>query len=95
MIIALCLLGSLVVFLLVALLALYTQVIRPMKEQLVRQDDTIARNAGAAVGLYFAQCREINQLANKVELVEAYVVPVVPVEEAPITVRSERMQVVQ
>jgi hypothetical protein len=97
MIVILCLLGSAVVFLAIVVCFLYFQIIRPMRRRQEEQEDTIRRNAGASIGLYMTHCREIHSLANTVAFIEAYTVPnVLPeVEEAPITVRSARLQKVR
>jgi predicted hydrocarbon binding protein len=58
---ALVLLGAAVVFLAIVVVALYFQIIRPMQTEQAQQKDTIVRNAGATIGLYFAQRREINE----------------------------------
>jgi predicted hydrocarbon binding protein len=58
---ALILLGAAFVFLAIVVAALYFQIIRPMQAEQAQQKDTIARNAGATIGLYFAQRREINE----------------------------------
>jgi flagellar biosynthesis/type III secretory pathway M-ring protein FliF/YscJ len=93
MIVILCLLGAAVVFLAIVVALLYFQIVRPMREQIATQQDTIERNAGATIGLYTAHQRRLNVLSDKVEFVEAYAVSTLPkVEEAPITVRSERMK---
>jgi hypothetical protein len=81
-IIALCFLACLVVFLSIAFVAVYFQIIRPMREQLSKQADVIARNAGATIGLYMVNRREINGLSRsvysqgqKLAFVESYAVP--------------------
>lgn len=52
------------------------------------QEDTIARNAGASIGLYMATCRELHALQNKVAFVEAYTVPMLPEDNGPTTEKS-------
>lgn len=104
MIIALCALVCLVVFLGIAFVAVYVQIIRPMQQELrqtrakqAEQEDMIARNAGATAGLYFANRREINELTRslysqgqKIAFVESYAFPVLPeVDEAPNTQRDK------
>lgn len=97
MIIALCVLGSLVVFLSIAFIAVYVQIIRPMREQLAQvrkkqvvHEDTIERNAKSTIGLYMVACKEIAAMETKVAFVEAYSVPVLPAaEDAPPTIRSK------
>lgn len=71
MIIALCVLACIVVFLAIAFVALYVQIVRPMRERMTaiqtkqaEQEDTIARNARASVGLYFFNRHETNAIAH-------------------------------
>jgi hypothetical protein len=89
-------LGAALLFVTIAFVAVVFNIVLPMRDELAlskqeqqKQADIIARNAGATVGLYVANCREINKLAGKVAFVEAYTVPVLPeIEKAPPTVRS-------
>lgn len=86
---ALCLLGASLLFVVIVLVALYFNVVRPMQIRQIEQDELIAKNAGATIGLYTAHQRRLNLLSDKVAFVEAYAVPTLPkVEAAPITVRS-------
>ena len=94
MIAALSILGAIVVFLLVAFVAVYTQIIRPMREQLAKQEDTIARNAGATIGLFFSSRNEINKIAETVgmrnqPLVHAATMPMFAAsDDEPLTIRQ-------
>jgi flagellar biosynthesis/type III secretory pathway M-ring protein FliF/YscJ len=93
------LLGAAFVFLTIIIAALYFQVIRPMQaeqvEQRKRQDeqeDTIARNAEATIGLYFAQRREINECTQFVHSFKpqlARATSDVSVDGEPITERTQ------
>jgi predicted hydrocarbon binding protein len=92
MIYALVLLGAAFVFLAIIVAALYFQVIRPMRAEQAQQKDTIARNAGATIGLYFAQRREINECTRFVRSFKpqlALATPDASVDEKPTTERTQ------
>jgi flagellar biosynthesis/type III secretory pathway M-ring protein FliF/YscJ len=67
MIVILCLLGAAVVFLAIVVALLYFQIVRPMQRKQTEQEDTIARNAGATIGLFFANRKEINAMSVSVK----------------------------
>jgi hypothetical protein len=70
-----CILGLTIAFLLVVVVTLYTQIIRPMRKQLARveakQETTesiVQGNADASLGLYFATCRQIGVINRKLAI---------------------------
>jgi hypothetical protein len=107
---ALIILGASLTFLSIAFVAVLFCIVLPMREELAktkaeqseqraRQDeheDTIARNAGATIGLYMVNRREINELSKSVytltqrfAYVESQACPELPeVVDGPITKRQ-------
>ena len=103
---ALLILGASLLFFAVAFVAVVFSIVLPMREKLVEsqtkldelrakqveQEDTIARNAWATIGLYMVNRREINELSKstyafgqKLAYVESATGSTFNVDAAPIT----------